>query len=274
MKKILLLCFMALAMLMPAQADNYFTMGENGTLRINPSHINGCKYVPVKLHLDGRIDSWTVNLTYPSGMVPSGFAPLSDVTSIPYVTSDGSASTYQATMTNFGLNVFSSTITEFGYWDFNNDLIYEPYGTIKWEAGDHDNMFEIPFTILYDCTGDTIKLIGSLSSTYDWRGGTTGGNCYRAVVIKFGYKLGDVNGDEVVNITDANYMINNEQSDFVNLNGYQREAADINGDGLLNLTDIMLLINILNNTNGLEGFDCYDDPIASILGTSGTIAFD
>ena len=274
MKKITFLFFMALAMLMSAQADNYFTVGENGTLRINPNLISGCKYVPVRLHLDGRIDSWTVTLTYPSGLVPTGFSPSTDVTSIPYQTSDGTYSTYQALITNYGLNVFSSTITEFGYWDFNNDGIYEPYGTIKWEAGDHDHMFEIPFTILYDCTGDSITLTGNLSSTYDWRGGTTGGNCYRRVLVKFGYKLGDVNGDENVNISDVNYLINSAQHDYVNLDSYQVEAADINGDGILNITDINLLINILNSTNGLEGLDCYDDPIASILGNSGTLPFE
>ena len=272
MKKFILLFFMALAMLMPAQADNYFTVGENGILRINPSFISGSIFVPVRLHLDGRIDSWTVALTYPAGLTPYGYTPSTGVNSIPYVTSTGESSNYQATITSFGLNLFSSTITDFGYWDFNNDGIYEPYGTIKWEAGDH-HMFDIAFSVLYDCTGDSITLTGTLSSTYDWRGGTTGGNCYRRVYVKFGYKLGDVNGDEIVNITDVNYMISNEQTDFVNFTSYQREAADINGDGLLNTTDITLLINILLNTNGLEGFDCYDDPIASILGTSGTIAF-
>ena len=132
MKKFTLLLLMALALLLPAQADNYFTVGENGTLRINPNLISGCKYVPVRLHLDGRIDSWTVTLTYPSGLVPTGFFPSTDVTSIPYQTSDG----------------------------------------------------------------------------------------------------------------------------------------------ILNITDINLLINILNSTNGLEGMDCYDDPIASILGNSGTFPLE
>lgn len=273
MKK-LLLFVICLLFVSVASADNYFYVGENGRLRINPCFISGTVIVPVGLHLDGRIDSWTLYMTYPSGLVPTGSAPSTDMTSIPYLTSDGTPSTYQATLTSFAYSTFSSTITEYGYWDHNNDGIYEPFGTIKWEAGDHDNMFLLSFSVLYDCTGDTIKLDGNLSSTYDWRAGTTGGLCYSTAVVKFGYKLGDVNGDEIVNITDANYLISNEQTDFVNLDDYQREAADINGDGELNLTDIILLINILMNTNGLEGYDCYDDPIASILGSSGAIAFE
>ena len=265
---------MALAMVMPAQADNYFTMGENGTLRISPVYISGTVYVPVRLHLDGRIDSWTLTLTYPSDLVPTGFSPSTDMNSIPYQNSNGEWVTHQAILTNFGWNVFSSTITAFGYWDRYNNGIYEPYGTIKWEAGDHDNMFLISFTAMSDCTGDTIKLDATLSSTYDWRAGTTGGDCNRNVLIKFGYKLGDVNGDELINITDVNYMINSSMQDFVNLDSYQAEAADINGDGQLNQTDITLLINLINSTNGFEGLmELYDDPIASILGNSGTLPF-
>lgn len=274
MKNFTLLILMALAMMMPAQAECYFTMGENGTLRISPVYISGTVYVPVRLHLGGRIDSWTVSLTYPSDLVPTGFAPSTDVNSIPYQKSDGEWDTYQAVITNSGLSVFSSTITDFGYWDYNNDGIYEPYGTIKWEAGNHDNMFLISFTAMSDCTGDSITLDANLSSTYDWRGGTDGGQCFRRVLIKFGYKLGDVNGDELINITDVNYLNNSSMHDFVNLDSYQAEAADINGDGQLNQTDITLLINLINSTNGFEGLmELYDDPIASILGNSGTLPF-
>ena len=108
--------------------------------------------------------------------------------SIPYIKSDGTDDIYQAVITNtIYFTTLSSIITDFGYWDYNNDGIYEPYGTIKWEAGDQDPLFKITCSVDYDCTGDSITLDGTLSSTYDWRGGTTGGNCYKKIYIYFGY---------------------------------------------------------------------------------------
>ena len=267
---LLLACMLTL---FSVHADNYFTVGENGILRISPGTINGGnKIVTVKMHLEGRIDSWSVTINYPSAFAPSSFEPSVDVTSIPYTKSDGSDSTYHAMVMNMGYIGFSSTISEFGYWDFDHNGTYEPYGTIKWEAGDHDHMFDINFAIMGDCNGDSICLTGTMSSTYDWRGGTTGGNCYRCVHIKVGYKLGDVNGDENVNITDVNELIRVVQNS-IELDNYHAEAADINGDGQINITDVNLLIAIINYTDGLSGMDDYDDPVASILGNSGTLPF-
>lgn len=52
MKKQLLL-FFGVLIAMLASADNYFTVGENDTLRINPMYLNSTIIVPVHAHLDG-----------------------------------------------------------------------------------------------------------------------------------------------------------------------------------------------------------------------------
>lgn len=99
------------------------------------------------------------------------------------------------------------------------------------------------------------------------------GNFYKRIYIRFGYKKGDVNGDEFVNITDATNLTNYILNDGDYYDEYQLDAADVNGDGEINVSDVNLLINIIYNTNGFAGMENIDDPIASILGNSGSLPF-
>lgn len=253
-----------------ATTPNYFYVGENGVLRISPNKLNGSDDIVVKVHLIGRIDTWNITVTYPDELLPASVTELPGITAIPYVDSGGQGCTYDADLTTYGYTVFSSTIGIFGYWDPQGDLTYEPYGTVKWEAGDYE-MFRINVNVNSDCTGDTISIDGTVGSTDDWRGYTTFGPACSKTVVRVAYKLGDVNGDESVNIVDANDLINYISTGNTPLNSYQYAAADINGDGLVNSTDAMLLINILSNTNNLAGMDGLDDPIASIMGSGGTL---
>lgn len=251
MKKLLLLSIILMASL-SSFAANYFTMGENDTLRISPNCIGDVVTIPVRLHLDGRIDSWSLTLTYPNALHP-GLVLRGAAMSIPYIKSDGTDDIYQAVITDANIfTTLSSIITDFGYWDYNNDGIYEPYGTIKWEAGDQDPLFKITCSVDYDCTGDSITLDGTLSSTYDWRGGTTNGCCYKKIYIYFGYQRGDVNGNGVVDINDVTLLIECVMGQPTQLDSYQLAAADVNGDGLININDVTALIAIVNGTNGIE----------------------
>lgn len=262
MKKIYIF-FAVLMAALSTQAGNYFTI-NNDTLRVIPSKIGNVLSVPVRAHLDGRIDSWSLTCTFPSDMQVV-FASEGPGMSVPYITSDGTASIYNAVLTVSNNNtVFSSTITDFGYWDYNNDGIYEPYGTIKWEAGDYVVMFNIHFYVQADCTGDFITIDGTLSSTYDWRSGTTGGNFYKSIYIYFAYLKGDVNGDDDVDINDVNLLI-----DYVlqgvpsGLDSYQWDAIDVNGNGVVDTNDITAVIAIVNGTNNLA---VPDDPFSLIGG--------
>ena len=251
MRNFLLILFILLVSL-TSFADNYFTAGVNDTLRISPNHITHSHSIPVRMHLDGRIDSWTLYLTHPVALRFTGVTECEGM-DIPYKKSDGTDDIYHAIITAANdYTVLSSTITGIGYWDGNNDGIYEPYGTIKWGPGDYDPMFEIDCHVDSACTGDSITITGTLSSTSDSRGGTTGGNFYKRIYIYFGYQRGDVNGNEVIDINDVTLLIGYVRGQSIQLDSYQLAAADVNGDGLIDINDITDLIAMLNGTNGLE----------------------
>ena len=250
---------MAFAMLMPAQADNYFTMGENDTLRIRPSCLGGFVTLPVGAHFDGRLNTWNLTtITYPIGFHPEsgtlevGAEAGSDMT-LTYKNSYNHDTVYNAILTvNTDFTTISSTIPVIGYHDYNHDGFVEPYGTVKWEAGDYYEMFWLRFGISTSFRSGSVIFDGYLSSDPDQRQGLISPNpfqSYREVYVYVGYKKGDLNGDEYVNSADVTLLINYVNNpDYYNFSEFQVAAADINGDGELNVTDITLLIGIVINS--------------------------
>ena len=245
MKKILLLFCMAFA-IFSAYADNYFTMGVNDSFRIRPSDIMGTKDVPVYGHFDGRLDIWSLIMTYPDGLDFHSIIPGPGM-NIPFVNYYGHDSIHTPSIATYNLgSILSTNTTEYGYYDYNNDNILESYGKVKWEAGDY-LMFYIRFSVGANvATVDTLTIDGTLSATHDWRGGTipNGVTFYKEIEVRVGYMKGDVNGDEVLTIADLNILI-----DYVlnggNFDEYQLYAADLNDDGQINTTDVAMLNNIL-----------------------------
>ena len=169
---------------------------------------------------------------------------------VPYLQSDGTPAISTPVLTsNSDKTIFSSTITDIGYWDPDNDGTYEPYGTVKWGPEDCGTMFTVFLDINSDCTGDTISIDGYLTSTGDARddvGVLYNVLFYKSFVFKVGYKPGDVNGDSLVDMDDMtaliNYLMNNQ-----GLNAYQLVGADLNDDGQVDMDDLSLLINYLTN---------------------------
>lgn len=262
MKKFLLLLIIVAAAFNASADDNYFTIegAENDTLLINPSYLGHVINFSVIAHFDGRVDQWTVTVTYPDHHPnPNNISVISVAPSfgmyLPFVTSNGNDSVYVAPLSVTSDNsTISSIVTKFGYWDHNNDGIYEPYGTIKWEEGIHDKMFNIYCMLDADCTGDSICFDSYVDCTYDWRGDMTYGMGFKKIFLKVGYKLGDVNGDGNVNIQDVaalqGYLLNN-----VDLDQYQLDAADLNRDGNVNIQDAAELINILLQNGEIHSLD-------------------
>lgn len=58
-------------------------------------------------------------------------------------------------------------------------------------------------------------------------------------------ELGDVNGDERINISDVVTLVNYISE--VDLPNFNEGVADINGDGKINIADIVTLVNIISN---------------------------
>ena len=173
---------------------------------------------------------------------------------IPYIKSDGTEDTYSAalTITPHFENIYydgemtvSSITNVYGYWDPDSDGIYTSYGTVKWGAGDYNDFFEIDYKVLDDCTGDSIVINGHLISTEDLRGDTINTNFKKVIYLRLAYLLGDVNGDEQVNIADVTALMSYVLSNGDWFDQYQFDAADVNGDGVITIADVTILISMV-----------------------------
>ena len=260
MKKFLTL-FLALLAILPASADSYLALGNHDTLRIHPSGLDFYERVMVHGHFDGRLDHWDIKFEYPSWMNIDRIYKRGDMLEVPYLDSNGNLTSCNAPLYWNHMNVspedsLSCSITDAGYWDPDNDGIYETYGTVKWEAGDYSQMFEIYFNI---GNADTL-LYGNinfrcwLSSTDDDRGGTISDTSYvKNIYVYVGYLLGDVNGDDRVNIGDITDLIDIILN-YTQLDIYQTAAADVDGNGIVDISDITALTDLINHSiyNELE----------------------
>lgn len=254
-KKVLLTGLLLLSAL-PALADNYITVGENDTLWMKPSYLGHFFTFPVCAHFDARVDYWYVSFVVPPEF---DFVSMTSCTGmvIPYVTATGDSAVYYAQLTQNIIDgiAASSYIPITGYWDYDGNGTFEPYGTVKWEAGDYSEMFEMVFLVASSFTGGTMTLTGNVGSGPDDRGGTVQNfppNTFSCTVtVKVGYRRGDVNGDGSVSMDDLSALSNYLLTD-TGLDQYQLEAADMNGNGTVDLDDMSLLINYLLTIDGID----------------------
>lgn len=266
MKKILL-SLMALMAILPASADNYFTLradsaisAVNDTLWFHPKFAGNTLVFHALAHFDGYLDHWYLKMTHPKNIeiydnpsVPSIFEEAG--MDVPYINSDGDSAVYHALLLNRSPNndvvtayesYFSSTITGFGYWDPYNNGNYLCYGTVKWGPDTHDPMFTFKFELPTGLMDADIIMDATLTSTTDWRGiNTVNMNpCLKTVHIHLGYALGDVSGDGVLSASDVTMLI-----DYINgvaqLDAYQLVAADVDGDGYISIADVIDLQDLI-----------------------------
>ena len=246
-----------------ASASSYLTIAENDTLRISPNLLGSTVTVRVIGNFDnGVADHFRLEITHPYLMSLSeynyGYGPTASLfgMQIPYIQSDGTDTVYNATLNVIQdeeiidlytrRSIVESSTTVFGYWDYDNNGTYDPYGMIKWGPGRYDRMFEMNFVVYADCTGDTIVFDGLMTSTYDWRYPTQLINTmfHQEILIRVAYMLGDVNGDEVLNVDDVTALIG-----YLNGNPewtqYQLDAADVDQNGQISIGDVTALINML-----------------------------
>lgn len=250
MKKILTL-LLALMAILPASADRYLTFGVNDSVRIKPSSLGGVQGLMMRAHFDGRLDKWDMTMQLPEGMNLLIAYRRNDMLYIPYQDCNGdnaycSAQLFYVENNNTHRDSLSASIIEYGWWDFNNDDDYEVYGTVKWEAGDYDQMCELFYTF-NSSFPDTASIVISehLSSTYDPRSFTIPEtNLEKTIILYVGYMRGDVNGDENINIDDVSAL-----TDYMNgvyaLDKYQLAAADVDGNGTIGIADLGSLIDLI-----------------------------
>ena len=247
MKKTLLLLTLALAVF-SAKADCFFSTSEGDTIMLHPSILGNGKTFVFCATFDGRLDQWSLTFSYPNGLSAIDVKP--DTTKvIPFVNQWGHDTICRPPVSILSNNtIISSVITEFGYWDPDNDGFYDTYGTVKWEAGYYYNMFTTQFSVDQSFRRGTIGITGVLSSTHDWRGGTIGNGVtfYRGIYLWVGYIRGDADGNGSITMSDVNtitaYLLDPDNHP---LDEFKLEAADFNQDGYVTIDDVAAIINYL-----------------------------
>lgn len=172
MKRLLLtlLTFLFMAICAFAECSMYI---EN--IELKRSELGTVITVPVKAHFSAKVSAFQVNLTYPEGLTASGAVPGSDMC-IVYINSDGEESTCYASL-GMGsyYQKFIAAIMDEGYWQNPNGedpTAWVSYGSIKWEAGDYDEMFLLRLKPNENFTGGDINITFEPASGPDARGET------------------------------------------------------------------------------------------------------
>ena len=227
-------------------ADSYFSLGNNDTVYVYPNIMADNIAFPVHAHFNGYVDQWSIIFNSPQGMTPRGITTGPDMY-ITYTDITGTEATLVAPMTiYYDYTQVSSHILIYGYWDYNGDGVLEPYGTVKWDAGDYNEMVDVTFQFDASFTGGTLTMTGAIKSGPDTRQNVVNPNptpYTRNITVIVGYRPGDVNGDGVLNSADITAMIAYILGNITDWDQYQIAAADLNGDGYVNVTDV----NILNH---------------------------
>ena len=133
--------------------------------------------LPIKASFAGRVSAWELNIEYPTGITPIQGEDSFDA-SIAYYNEEGLIRRAFATIIHtddFKRFQGYSSITQMGYWQDNNSddpTAWVPYGLIKWEAGNYDEMLELTVEVSDDFTGGDIVMKTHCYSADDSRGGT------------------------------------------------------------------------------------------------------
>lgn len=246
MKKIIILAAM-IAATVSMNSANTITLGDS--VRISPKYLDGYFHHAVTMHNDGYCDTWSVAMTYPEGLtvkLVAGVMPLDGMT-IPYVDRFGEQQVLECPLTvSAAYANISSTITTMGYWDYDGDGWFDPYGTVKWSEGAHA-MWEFNFYVDPSFRCGYVAFDGTMSSGYDQRGPILQGvRVYSKTWMWVGYQRGDVDGNDKIGMGDLteliNYLVYGD-----GLDEFQTAAADVNASGHINMDDMTTLINWLVN---------------------------
>ena len=233
-----------LAAMNAASADNFFTMGVNDTVAIAAADRGHSVTLPVNAHFDGRVNRWTLTLSYPDGLA-AVMAIGGEGMAVPYLNSEGEECIHNAVLTtDQSLTTISSMVTVPGYWPYGSG--YLAYGFATWESGDYDGIFSLTVDVDRGFQGGNLSISGTLAGVDPWGGGVGNGVLfYRNVVFIVTFERGDVNGDGEVNIGDVTALINFLLTDTQPDTDGQFNAADVDGSGHLSIADVTDLINLL-----------------------------
>lgn len=132
--------------------------------------------VPVKAHFSARLNAWQVDLTLPQGLQAIDATVGADQ-KVTYHNSQGNESNKLPHFYGLGNNNrIIAIFTDYGYWQDPNGEdpeAWTPYGLIKWEGGDYEEMVLLHLRPTVNFKGGDIFFNTLVSSARDSRGGTT-----------------------------------------------------------------------------------------------------
>ena len=249
MKKIFIAAMMLLVATVSMNSANTITMGDS--IRVKPAKLDGYTQHQVVMHNDGYCDSWTLNVEYPQGLMVklvAGITPLDGMT-IPFTNRYGEQQVYEAPLNvSAAYATIGSTITERGYWDIDEDGLFDSYGTVKWSPGAH-SLFEFNFYVHPDFRSGYVIFDGRITSGADERGAILSDvRIYKKCLVWVGYKPGDTNGSERYDIGDVTDIIAVTLGNDAHLDEFGEVAADANRDGVIDINDVTLVISLALNS--------------------------
>lgn len=238
-KRTFLFAALVLLAVVSGNSTNYITLGDS--IRIKPSKLDGYTREKVVMHIDGMADTWQMAVSYPEGLFPKLVAGVEacDGLTVSYIDRDGNAAEYTP---NLNVSVQYQDISAYipvqGYWDYNLDGYYDPYGTAKWMPGDHD-LFTFNLAVMPDFRSGYITFDGTITSGYDQRGAILQNvRFFSRTFFWVGYMPGDTNGNEKYDVGDVTDIIAYALGKPVILDEFGLVATDANRDGVVNVKDV------------------------------------
>jgi len=243
MKKFYFLAAMMLLVSISMCAANYITIGED--VRVHPRYLDGYYQVTAVMEADGMLDSWNINTEWPKGVIPKLVAGIQSLDGmyLHYTDRYGMDKVLQAPLqASVEYGTISSEVTTLGYWDVDGDDLYDTYGTVKWMPGTYE-LFTLNLDISPEYRDGYIGWYGVLTSGADQRGAVLQGVRFaKPCHLWVGYPVGDVSGNETLNVDDVTMLISYVLNGSGNLDEFGIVAADVNGDGNVTIADVTMLI--------------------------------
>jgi hypothetical protein len=250
MKKILVIAALIVASVATALASNSFKLDNSDTLRIHPSRLSGYWQTVVTMTNDAYVDNWLVAIQFPDGIAPklvAGATPLSGMV-VPYIGPDGKEYTCECPL---NVSAEYATVTSrtsgYGYWDYNADGVFEPYGSVKWLPTTHE-MWRFNLYIDTKFREGDIIFDGTLDASQDSRGPILSNvKTYNRIHLWVGYRPGDVTGDNLLTVGDASLIIaylllDEDERETYWSNEFSAAAADYDRDGYVTMGDVGKII--------------------------------
>ena len=168
MKKFIL-SVMAFCMASVAMAASYCYISD---FDVFENQIGTNITVPVRAHFEGRVSGIQLSVTTPDGLTPVSAVSGSDMT-VNYLDGDGAETNTTATFdTRSDFSLMLGILWQEGYYDDDEDGNFEPYGVVKWEAGDYNEMILLTMHVEEGFDGGEIIVNTEVASGFDARGGT------------------------------------------------------------------------------------------------------